>query len=445
MANTKQSKGCKDPKDEKYKLGDLPDAEAEGDPYGPDGNGDEEEEDKKKKKRKADDTLGEPLGLTPVTYMLLREPIFQVGTWNGDKWTEGNIQELVTNFYALRKSFEPNMGAGHDTYIHRIHYGERSLGWVKELYFEHPMLLADLEVDSEVYNKDLKTKRLRYKSIRVSTNFERDGKKFGRVLKSLDLLGVSTPAVGDLGAIQLPYADDKQDTIIDLENMYNKEGDTMPADTKKYDEQIAALTKELADAKKGAEALKEKNDKYDELETKVSKFEEMSGRMETLEKRYNTQVLANDMLIAKDLARDVADAAEKLTATGKLLPVQRKLFCEVLTSLDKDRKLTYSEGDEKKEYSQADALIALFDAGKPQVDLGADLADGDKPAPSTPDAGTADAAKVKSRPDLERFADKEGLPIKGQATLDRATEIQKELKCSLHEALTKAYVEELSK
>lgn len=431
--------------EDKFKLGDLPDAEAEGDPYGPDANGDEEEEEKKRKK-KAEDELSEALGPPPPTYMLLREPIFQVGTWNDDVWTEDDVKGLIANFYALRNSFEPNMGAGHDTYIHRIHYGERSLGWVKELYYEAPILLADLEVDSEVYERDLKTKRLRYKSIRVANNFERDGKKYGRVLKSLDLLGVSTPAVGDLGAIQLPYADDNTDTTIDLENMYNKEGDKMPADIKKIDPEIVALKKELATATASLKEfadLKDKDDKYAELDAKVAKFEEMATRVETLETAYASAKTANEMLVAKDIARDVAASADKLVSAGKLLPVQKLLFCEILTSLDKTRKLTYSDGEEKKEFNQADALIALFETAPAQVDLSADTATGSDAEAGT--AGDKPEPKPKSRFDLERYSEKEGIPIEGQATLERAKVIEKELKCSFQDALIKAYAEELSK
>lgn len=134
------------------------------------------------------------------TFNLHGVEIFAAGTWNGDTYTEKDLDEMVTAFKEV--GFEPPLKLGHQEKD-----GQPAFGWIDRIYRQGKKLLADFkELPQKVYEA---LKRGNYKrvSAEIYWNYRKGEKVFPRVLKAVALLGGDIPAVTDLEAIGNLYHD----------------------------------------------------------------------------------------------------------------------------------------------------------------------------------------------------------------------------------------------
>lgn len=117
--------------------------------------------------------------------------IFRTGTWNGDKYTLRDLQDMVDAFEEV--GFRPPVKLGHAEKS-----GAPAFGWVAGLRLEGDRLIADFENVPEDVIAMIRERRFGSVSSEIFWNLERGGKKFRRVLKAVALLGAETPGVGDL-------------------------------------------------------------------------------------------------------------------------------------------------------------------------------------------------------------------------------------------------------
>jgi hypothetical protein len=320
--------------------------------------------------------------------------LFKTGVWNGHKITEKNILEMAKNFEELKGSWLPPIKAGHRTGVHMAEHGEKALGWVHNVRPALPFMDGDLEFPVDHFAHIIDPGKLRFKSIEVDPNFRRNGKEYGEVLTALAVLGVSNPALNDLGPIVRPFSDNQEDLIcIEFEesggeSMTKKDENVQTPDVKKeYEDQIAALKKEYED--------------------------KIAEQKKTFEDQITKEHEAVKHFAAKLAAQDAQRVADKLKAEGKLLPRQERHFKSLYLTLSGDTVLTFSEDkvedgkiakDEdgnviqvEHKLSQRDVLAQLFEGIKPQVELDKEAAQDGNQKPDTPDKDKDDSSEDEKK------------------------------------------------
>lgn len=127
---------------------------------------------------------------------------FSSGKWNGDEYSEQDLDDIVKNFEALRETIKPPVKLGHNaaSKINKpIEDGQPALGWVEKVWKKGNKLLARLTKVPEVIYNAIKEGRYSRVSAEIYWNYKSTkGKTFNYVLKAIALLGADTPAVDNL-------------------------------------------------------------------------------------------------------------------------------------------------------------------------------------------------------------------------------------------------------
>ena len=131
--------------------------------------------------------------------------IFSVGTWNGDKYTVKDLQELADNFSALNGEIKPPIKLGHnDDGINKtVSDGQPALGWAEGLFVKGNKLIASFKKVPEVVYEAIKKGLYRRVSSEIYMKYKsKTGKIYGKVLAGVALLGADIPAVKDLADLK---------------------------------------------------------------------------------------------------------------------------------------------------------------------------------------------------------------------------------------------------
>jgi hypothetical protein len=188
--------------------------------------------------------------------------IFSTGTWNGDPYTEDDLDAMVSAFSVA--GINPPLKLGHADA--QKFFGQKdgapALGWVERIYRRGKKLLADMKDVPEALYGLIREKKYRKVSAEIYWNFKGgDGTVFPRALKAVALLGADMPAVsnledlqaalfGEKGRLIKAYGEEGADVHV---HEYEERGDES-MDEKTYKDQIAALTTDRDQQKIRADA-----------------------------------------------------------------------------------------------------------------------------------------------------------------------------------------------
>ena len=281
--------------------------------------------------------------------------IFSVGKWNGDPYTQKDLDDMVAAFDKV--GFQPPLKLGHnkeqEREIHRD--GQPALGWVEKLSTSGGKLLADFShVPLKVYEA-IKRKNFATISSEIYFNCDFNGKEFSRVLRAVSLLGADIPAVGGL------------QQIVDL---YTKEGDNASS------EDFKIYTTKEENSNEEDEVTKEEFDK--QIKEEKDKTEAAEKALKKVEEERALSIKDTEKAEA-ELAKVQADA--KLTETdtliktlkkdGKITPAFEEEAKALLMSASDSKCFTYAgENNKAVELSQRETVIRFFNALGKQVNFG---------------------------------------------------------------------------
>lgn len=137
--------------------------------------------------------------------------VFSAGTFNGDAYSEADLDSMVTAFDKV--GFKPTVKAGHadgqeDEKTARKIFGAPALGYVSKLYRKGGKLLADITKVPRRFANLIKSGAYSRISSEVYWNFlDNDAKtKHPRVLKSVAFLGADVPAITNLREVEALYS-----------------------------------------------------------------------------------------------------------------------------------------------------------------------------------------------------------------------------------------------
>ena len=141
-------------------------------------------------------------GMAEQLYDLTNVPIFAVGTWNQDTYSESDLDAMVSAYSQV--GWQPPLKLGHDP-AQKFADGMPALGWVGNLRRVGAQLVADFKQMPRKVWDAVKRKAYNRVSAEVYWDYADGGKKFPRVLKAVALLGADIPAVTNLGTLEGLY------------------------------------------------------------------------------------------------------------------------------------------------------------------------------------------------------------------------------------------------
>lgn len=246
--------------------------------------------------------------------------IFDIGTHNGDKYTEKDLDDMVAAFGVL--DYRPSVKVGHT----KDKPGAPSYGWVTNLRKQGTKLVADFESMHDSVVEAIRKKMYNSVSSEIYFNLKRGGKEFRRALKAVALLGAEVPAVAGLkplhemefaldGEFEKVFASDDAPLTVSAQAMFDCLSERMAGlinnqelDMKLRDKQIKKFTDDLADITKQIALLatssdKDKDAKVVELNKKLA---EIQTELKTLSEEDDDDTTARELAASRKREDDLA-------------------------------------------------------------------------------------------------------------------------------------------
>lgn len=278
--------------------------------------------------------------------------VFSVGDWNGDNYSEKDLDEMVKNFNNLKDSVKVPLKIDlfkKDIVADKRHGGMPACGWISDLKRVGKKLYAHIENIPKTIKELIDNKAYRQVSSEVTWNFQHNGERLRRVLTGVALLGVELPGVSNLDEFMKIY--DKVDEIgeqkfyeYEIVKKLNKEEEDMDeAMVKEFEKQIAdGRASILVIEKKYTDLLaKSETEKGDALK-KLSEIETLK-RKEDVKKFVEAQIL-----------------------DGKLLPVHKDTITMMFENLDISKVVKFKKDDKEEEKSMT-VLFQDFISSLPKL------------------------------------------------------------------------------
>jgi hypothetical protein len=273
--------------------------------------------------------------------------IFSVGTWNGDTYTQKDLDEMVKAFKQTSKTLQPPLKLGHSENQKILQSdGLPSAGWVNNVYSRNGKLLADfVDIPNKIYQL-LEKGSYKKVSSEILWNANINGQKFTRMLAAVALLGADMPAVTNLNDIMSVhahtlaefiknYASDTDSLIIKAYHLNLKDigGHRMPTELE------IKLEKDLIVVKDQAEKLEEQVKTYaKDVDASKKILEEKEKENEEL-KKFKADAEARAIESAKQLEEVSLEKTLTELQSEKMISPSMKPYVKALLS------------EEKKEYS----------------------------------------------------------------------------------------------
>jgi len=165
--------------------------------------------------------------------------IFAVGTWNGDRYSLADLDDMVRNFEALRDTVKPPVKPGHTGGIGKP--GQISFGWVTGLRRAGEKLIARFSQVPDIVYRAIKSGRFKRVSAEIYWNYKHAGQTLRRVLAGVAVLGADVPAVTNLADLEAYLSQHPGDPAFEKMAVFAMETETIK--TKKHNIEGDAMPK----------------------------------------------------------------------------------------------------------------------------------------------------------------------------------------------------------
>lgn len=286
--------------------------------------------------------------------------IFATGHWNGDTFTEKDLDQMVQNFIETKDHIPPFLKLGHDNDQNILkNSGLPAAGWVSNIYRSGSKLLADFRDIPEKIFQLIEKGAYRKVSIELFSGLQILDRKFNNLVGAVALLGAETPGVMVLDDILARYGLKDYDK---LKKVY----DRSIVDSKSYDYDMnnkekgglmPEIDKDLIDAKA---QIKDLEKKLQEAQASAEKF------------KTDAEKTAEEVAQVKE---SLAETQKEFSKTAEQLKVQQiegqvnELVAAGLISKAMKPFVSQLLDAEKKEFKKEDKEVSRFELIKETLEL----------------------------------------------------------------------------
>lgn len=293
--------------------------------------------------------------------------IFASGEWNEDKYSENDLDQIVTAFEETKAISKPYLKLGHGAKQSLLAHDELpAAGYVERIYRRGKKILADfVDIPSKIF--DLIEKRA-YTGVssEIFVNFKSNGKVYPYALKAVALLGAATKAVHSLNDILARYSENHQESVeaemikaYEFEVSENSEINT----TSKEDTDMATLEEVMRQNANLEAKMKSLESENAELEKDFSIREENIKKLELQVKEYKDKFEASEakiLAIEKETReKEIESEVKEYSKSGKIVPAQEPFLIELLKNVQMNTE-TKSFTIRDKKYSDVKSLVKGF-------------------------------------------------------------------------------------
>jgi len=287
--------------------------------------------------------------------------IFSAGTWNGDIYTEQDIESLVSAFEKTKEKVKPFLKLGHNNSQELLESdGLPAAGWISGLRKVGEKLVADfIGVPKAIYEL-ITAGAYRTVSSEIYWNFGLDGEKYPYLLKAVALLGADIPAVSNLKDIMSLYAKGEPALAYDATGIEVKTYEVKITEDKEMEKELEMLREKLANSEKLF--ADEKAAYAIEKEGLTKSFEEMKGKCDEMKLKCDDLTMKCDewgkkySIIAEEKrTSEINNKIDELISAKKVLPAQKEALFALLKNIPKEAKYT-ADGKEES----LDELVVKF-------------------------------------------------------------------------------------
>ena len=333
--------------------------------------------------------------------------LFEVGTYGGRSWTEDDLAEIVSNFDKLKDVLKPTLVIGHGEDQKLLKdTGIFAAGWLASLAAKGGKLVSAITDVPRVVADLINKKAFRRVSAEIYIDFEYKGRRFGKVLRRVALLGGAIPEVKTLQDIAALYGErpDQPTEWVTLHEEPPPETDTpqtkgkeTPMPDKKFTQADldrfieAALKEERAKMKAEQDARREVEKTISGKDEKIVQLtEKVEGLEKTIKERDEVAAKAKkDTEVA-----EVKSFCDKMVETGRMAPAERDSMEQAVLSLPNEEKTEqFVEGKETIKVTQRGRLMKTIES-RPENSV-VDFSE----KASTPKDGKPAAAKAENYQD----------------------------------------------
>lgn len=285
--------------------------------------------------------------------------IFSSGTWNGDTYTEQDLDEMVRAFEENKQAVRPFLKLGHDDEQKLLQSnGLPAAGWVDRLYRVGEKLLADFVDIPRLIYELIERKAYRKVSSEIYWNISIGEKEYSRMLGAVALLGAETPGVMNLTDIlgwynlndkfaKLKFYDDNKGIKKVCELQINPK----EAEMSKTEQEIK-LELELKDAQSKIATAEENQKAYEtEKESLRKEIENLQARATELEKEKKE-------FARKEEQTKLVASVESLIGEKLITPAMKPYMIELLG--EEKKEYSFKQKDEEKKLSKFDLVKEIL-------------------------------------------------------------------------------------
>ena len=281
--------------------------------------------------------------------------VFSAGIHEGEKFTESDLDQIVSNFRALKERIKPILKVAHRNKMHNVD-GQPSLGWASDLKRVGSKLIASFSDVPELVRKAIDRKLYKRVSSEIYPSLNIGGKNYKRVLSGVGILGADIPVVKDLKDIEVFFADDNQ--AVNTYSMDVSNGVIIRKDNTMDNEELKKSFEErlkLMEEKYEAQINKLSEDRDEELK----KFsEEQAAKVAEKEAEIEALKTANLKRENENKIETFKAFCEAQVSAGKMVPAARDILIKDIDKMEfAEGQEFYISFDKFKEFSEKTAEI----------------------------------------------------------------------------------------
>lgn len=328
--------------------------------------------------------------------------IFSAGKWNGDRYTEQDLEAMVSAFNETKDHIRPFLKLGHSDKQKLLEAeGLPAAGWIGKIYRKGEKLLADfIDIPNKIYEL-IENKAYRKVSSEIYLGVQIKDRKYKYMVGAVALLGAETPGVMNLSDILARFGLKDYDSIKSYaDNKSIVESKTYcieDINNKKQGEPMSKTEKEMElelKLKEAQDQLKANQDEIKEfktnLETQSEQLKEIKdAKIEAEKKAFEMERKAFETEIEKQ--------ADELLSSG-LISKSMRPFAVALLKNETDqetKKYSFEIEKEKKEYDRYELIKEFASLAKKASDVNFD---------DNSDEGEKKALEIEDMEKVEKYA-----------------------------------------